>query len=418
MKVLVSAYACEPGQGSEAGVGWNWVRQMSRFHELWVVTRAKNRASIEQQPLAAHLLNVHWCYLDVPPWLRLWRKQPHGYLYYYLWQLRAYGLARRLLRQVSFDLVHHVTLVNYWTPSFLSLLPVPFLWGPVGGGESGPLAFWWSFSLRGKCYEVFRHLARRLGESNPFVQLTARRAALGLATTRDTETRLRRLGCRTTSVISQVALDAEEIARLGTLRDGASDVFRVFSIGDLLHLKGFHLGLRAFSRLHSRAPQSEYWIIGDGPERARLERLAGQLGISRSVRFLGAIPRTRVLDNLARCDVLLHPALHESGGWVTLEAMAAGRPVICFDVGGPATQITHESGVKIHAVSPRQGVAQLAEALERLAMDPDKRFQMGEAGRRRIGEHFSWDKKGSLMAGIYSGLAESHFQRAPQAVVA
>jgi glycosyltransferase involved in cell wall biosynthesis len=391
---------------------------MSRFHELWVITRAKNRAAIEQQLAKTRLPSVHWCFLDVPPWLRLWRKQPRGHHYYHLWQLRAYGLARRLHRQVSFDLVHHVTLVNYWTPSFLSLLPVPFLWGPVGGGESGPPAFWWSFSLRGKCYEVFRHLARRLGELNPFVRLTARRAALGLATTPETEARLRRLGCQRISVMSQVGLDAEDIRRLGALRAGPGKVFRVFSVGDLLHLKGFHLGLRAFACFQSHNPQSEYWIIGDGPERARLEGLARQLGVSRSIRFLGALPRTRVLENLARCDVLLHPALHESGGWVTLEAMAGARPVICLDVGGPATQITSGTGIKIAAVSPQEGVARLAEALERLALDPDKRLQMGEAARRRVEEHFNWEKKGSLMAGIYSDLPESHLKRAPQAVVA
>jgi hypothetical protein len=78
------------------------------------------------------------------------------------------------------------TFVKYSTPSFLSLLPVPFIWGPVGGGESAPKDFWQGFSLRGKVYETLRNLARWLGEHDGFVQLTAQRCVLALATTKAT----------------------------------------------------------------------------------------------------------------------------------------------------------------------------------------------------------------------------------------
>ena len=154
MKVLLSAYACEPGKGSEPGVGWNWVRQIARFAEVWVITRANNRPVIEQALEREPLPNVHWVYFDLPRWARFWKKGQHGvHLYYYLWQIGIYFLAKRLHREVGFDLVHHVTFVNYWMPSFLSLLPPPFVWGPVGGGESAPKAFYRTFSWRGRLYE-------------------------------------------------------------------------------------------------------------------------------------------------------------------------------------------------------------------------------------------------------------------------
>jgi hypothetical protein len=151
VRVLVSAYACEPGKSSEPGVGWNWVRQIARFNEVWVVTRANNRPPIEAALAKDPIPNVHFVYFDLPAWARFWKKRGYNVRpYYYLWQLGVYFVVRKLHRHVVFELVHHVTFVNYWLPSFLAILPVPFVLGPVGGGESAPRAFWWSFSSRGK----------------------------------------------------------------------------------------------------------------------------------------------------------------------------------------------------------------------------------------------------------------------------
>lgn len=267
LKILISAYACEPEKGSEPGIGWNWVKQIARFHEVWVVTRTTNRVNIEQALAREPMANVHWVYFDLPRWLRFWKKGQRGVqLYYYLWQIGVYFLGRRLQRRMGFDLVHHVTFVKYWMPSFLAFLPVPFIWGPVGGGESTPRTFWWALSSRGKVYEILRNIARTLGSLDPFVRLTAQRTALALATTEDTAKRLRALGCRHVKIYSQVGLPGGEIQRLASILPLQRNPFRLVSIGNLLHLKGFDLGLRAFAQLQQDFPESEYWLIGDGPE--------------------------------------------------------------------------------------------------------------------------------------------------------
>jgi len=410
LRVLVSAYACEPGKGSEAGVGWNWVCQAARFHDVWAITREKNRAAIESSLAAEPLPSVHWVYYDPPDWARLGRKTPRGYDYYFLWQLGAYLVAKKLHREMAFDLVHHATLVNYWAPCFLSLLPLAFVWGPVGGGESAPRSFWRSFSLRGKAYELLRDLARSLAQLDPFVRLTARRATVGLATTPQTEKRLRALGCQNVLIHPAVGLASEEIRTLSAFPLRQSDPFRLFSIGDLLHLKGFDLGLRAFARFQARFPATEYWIIGDGPERKRLEKLAHNLGLTGKVRFWGTIPRAEVLDKLADCDVLVHPSLHDSGGWVCLEAMAAGRPVICLDLGGPALEVTEETGIKIPAISPSQAIADLSLAMEELARDPARRAGLGQAGRARVSRLYNWEGKGKYLADRYDQAVSEKLQ--------
>ncbi len=403
LKVLLSAYACEPGKGSEPGVGWNWVKEISKIaKEVWVITRSNNKKAIEEALEKEPMPNVHWVYFDLPKWARFWKKGQRGvHLYYYLWQICIYFVARRLHKEVRFDIVHHVTFVNYWMPSFLSLLPVSFVWGPVGGGESTPKPFYKSFSFRGRLYERIRDMARWIGERDPFTRMTARRATIGLATTKETADRLCKLGVKKVQILSQVALPEEEISYLSTFSFPEGNIFRFLSSGNLLHLKGFHLGIMAFARFVKEFPESEYWIVGNGPERKNLEKLAEELGVADKVRFWGALPRWEALKKLAECHVLVHPSLHDSGGWVCVEAMAAGRPVICLDIGGPALQVTEETGFKIPAVTPEQVVEDMANAMKKLAEDKNLFTLMSKNARKRTATDFSWGKRKDQILNIF-----------------
>jgi glycosyltransferase involved in cell wall biosynthesis len=414
VKVLHSAYACEPGKGSEPGVGWNAAAALAHYHEVWVLTRANNRPAI-QRGLATDMgtaARLHFVYYDLPRWARWWKRGERGiHLYYYLWQIGAYFAARRLHREIGFDLVHHVTFGKYWVPSLLALLPVPFVWGPVGGGESAPRAFWGHFSLRGKIYEGLRDLGRWLGEHDHLVRLTAKRSVLALAKTETTAQRLRRLGATDVRVLSDAGLSVTEMNDLAR-RPAREDLpVRFISVGNLLDLKGFHLGLRAFAR--ANLEDAEYWIVGEGPARRALEGLAEELGCATRITFWGRLPRDEALRRLADSHVLVHPSLHDSGGWVCVEAMTIGRPVICFDLGGPGTQVTEEAGVKVPARQPEQAVRDFAEAMGRLARDPQLRQRMGEAGRLRSREAYRWEWKGEFLDTMYRRVATSSMDRAP-----
>ena len=96
MKVLLSAYACEPNKGSEPGIGWHWVLEVTRLgHDVWVLTRANNRETIERA--SPGLPNLHIVYHDPPAWVaRLKKKGPFLQLYYAWWQWSAYRRARQL----------------------------------------------------------------------------------------------------------------------------------------------------------------------------------------------------------------------------------------------------------------------------------------------------------------------------------
>jgi glycosyltransferase involved in cell wall biosynthesis len=404
MRILLSAYACEPNKGSEPGVGWNMAQMIARHHQVHVLTTAAHQRGIEAELQRHPNPNLSFTYIDPFGWVYDWSRSKRiladVHLHYYLWQVKAYGIAKRLHHDQAFDLAHHVTYVKYYSPSFLSLLPLPFLWGPVGGAEAAPMAFWQDFDWKSKLYEFLRDRARGLGELDPFVRMTARRSAMLWATTHDTAARLQTLGGRDVEVMSALYLD--NIDHLSQYKLDAEGPLRFISIGRLLHWKGFHLGLRAFAA--ANLPDAEYWIVGAGPETEALLALAQRLKIDQQVRFWGKLPQLGTMECLSQASVLVHPSLHDSGGWVCLEAMATGRPVICLDLGGPGSQITAATGFKVAAKDPESSVLGLAAAMQTLATDRALLKRMGDAAQARIRQHYNADNREVFINQLYDRL--------------
>ncbi len=402
LKVLVSAYACEPNKGSEPGVGWNWVKQIAKVHEVWVLTRTANRKVIEGELAQRPASSIHFVYHDLPRWARFWKRGASGvHLYYYLWQLSSLSIARRLQAEVNFDLCHHITFASYRYVSALAWLEPPFVWGPLGGGERAPCAFYREFGLRGVASELVRDLSGLWAHVDPLLWYTRHRAELILATTQDTARLLGSRRSRPVHVLQTIGV--EKSSGYGEAKPEGS-IFRVLYVGNLLYLKGVTLALKAFAEFTRLFADTALTLVGDGPDRSRLERLAQSLGILHRVNFVGRLSRVKTLEQYTDHHVLLYPSLHDSGAMAVLEAMRVGLPVICLDLGGPALSVTQECGIKIAAVNPEQAVRGLAEALQRLASNPELRERMGREAVSRVDTHYDWDRKGEALNHLYTSV--------------
>ncbi|MEJ2287476.1 MAG: glycosyltransferase family 4 protein [Deinococcales bacterium] len=364
-------------------------------------------AYLEAHPDIGRARSLHFSYYDPPRWLAFWKHRQRGVqAFYYLWQVGAVFHARRLVAQGSFDVIHHVTFGRYWSPSFLALLDVPFVWGPIGGGEPSPVAFWSGLPLRELIREWARTLARSMAAIDPFVHMTARRASVVLPATPETAETLLLRGKARATVVPQVAFRHEQLRSLGTLPRPAHDGLRFLSVGRAVGWKGFHLALAAYAAADTAG--TEYWLLVNGPERARLERLAARLGIADRTRFLDPLESHEDVHRLvAECDVFVHPAFHETFGTVILEAMAIGLPVICLGLGGPGLQVTPMTGFAVPATSSHDAIAGMARAMRRCASDRARIVEMGRKAQERVQGEFSWPKRRELLQGLYSEAARS-----------
>lgn len=405
LRILVSAYACAPNRGSEPSIGWHVAMQVARRHETWVLTTRENEDAIRRAMLDGGTAGrLRFIFFEPFGWtLNLaTRRRPipiAANIHYYVWQAFALAKARSLHARLAFDIVHHVTFGRYYSPSLLSLLPAPFIWGPVGGGESAPLSFWTGLGPRGVAYETLRALVRSLGGWDPFVRSTARRSAVAMATTPETAARLEKLGARNVRLMSAAGVSADDFSRGNSSAPPDDGPPFFLTVSRLVPWKGIHLALRGFAL--ARPPDVILRIVGTGADRPRLERLARQLGIERSVEFTGELTRNQVRSLLRDCLGLVHPSLHDSGGTVCLEAMASGKPVICLAVGGPATHVTTDTGFSIPAITPEQSVRGIADALSRVASDGALRSTLGENAKHRVREMFTWDGRASIYSRVY-----------------
>jgi glycosyltransferase involved in cell wall biosynthesis len=262
-------------------------------------------------------------------------------------------------------------------------------------------------------YEAIRTAAILAGRYlDPFVWLTRKKAGWIIAMSQAAANGFPASARSKVLPLGNVGFSLEELPeklRLPSESPGNDDprdpIF--LSAGRLVHWKGYSVLLKACAEVRRRGGRLELWIAGTGPDKPRLRKLAAKLGIQDSVKFLGFLPdRDSVFDRLLRCDVFVMPTFHDGPPVIFLEAMAIGKPVICLDLGGASELITPACGVKLQALSPRQVIDDLAQAIRTLGDDGELRARLGSAGRRRAQMDFSWDKKGDLLTDLYKQIVD------------
>ncbi|GAA4721708.1 Glycosyltransferase involved in cell wall bisynthesis [Promicromonospora umidemergens] len=331
-RVLVSAYACGPGDEPEAAAGWAFARAAARSHQVHVITRHRFApavaAELARDPELARNLTVE--YLDLSARvLALKRRGSDVYWYYMLWQRALARRATELHRAAPYDVGHHVTFANDWLPCGLARVQdLPVVWGPVGGASAVPshLVRW--LGLRGTITELLRGLLTAPLRA-VWGDAAARRATVVVAQNETVARRFRRAGH--VVVEPNAALDDELPQQARPPRpELAQDPLRAVFVGRLLAWKGGRLAIETLAR----TPGWDLHVYGTGYEGPALERLAGRRGVSHRVVFHGHRPRAEVLDAIAGCDAMLFPSMHDQAGWVAAEASALGRPVVCLPLGG------------------------------------------------------------------------------------
>jgi len=408
--ILLSAFACSPdgcsGMGTgEDVLGWNIVEQVAERRASWLLTHPANRPSIERRRMGFPLKQLRVKYVRVPKWLDiLLRWQGTFQVYAYLWQIWAYAAARRLAAQVPVRLFHHVTYANDWMASYTgAFLKLPYVRGPCGGAQQVPKAFRSEFSRLDRLWERFRAIAQKALRLDPvFVKGNDRASAILVCNQESLEAIRPRWRDKVRYFPVNGVSESEDGAGLeyGSRHIG----FRVLSAGKLIHWKGFGLVIRSFATLAATVPEAKLTILGDGPELPRLRALAHTLGCLNRIEFAGWVARAEAARRMKKADVFLHLSLREGGGAVVLEAMAAGKPVVCLDMGGPALHVTNECGIKVLPLSPDQVVRDAASALRALYSDARGRARMGAAACRRAEKVYGWNRLGDELMQIYQAI--------------
>lgn len=377
MRIVLSAFAFAPGEGSEAGVGWNYALALARAgHQVTVLT-APHQPDIIRAAVASDntLSSIHVEFVGPKVPKSFIHKRWLLQFYYVVWQLWVLRAAKTLHRANSFDIAHAVTTSGIRFPCFLGSLGVPFFIGPLGGGETPPAGLLRGLALRHVLTEYVRIASTYLVRFDPLMLITFAQARLIFVRTEDTAGaigtlflhKIRRcfgLGIPTSAIVEAPRTDHRA-------PDGS---FGILFVARLVYWKGGHLVLLAFARVAREESAARLTVVGRGPELRHLRLLADQLGIADRVIWRTGWIESSQLDRIyEENQVLLFPSLHEAGGTVVLEAMAKAMPVVCLDVGGPGQIVSPQFGtaVKTHGATAEVVVEYLGDAMLRLASRRD-----------------------------------------------
>jgi glycosyltransferase involved in cell wall biosynthesis len=331
VRIVAFAYACEPESGSEPGAGWMWARMLTNLGETWVITRENNRDAIEAAlPTVPERARLHFEYVDLPAWSRFWKRGLRGvHPYYMLWQAAALRRARALNGEQRFDLAWHLTFANAWIGSTAALLGTRFVYGPVGGGVKIPWKLTPALGARGCLQEVLRLTVRGAARyGNPLARLSWRRADLILVQNPETRDWLPSRHRAKAEIFPNAIVETMK----GTPTPRKTQEKVALFAARLSPWKGASLAVRVIAWL----PGWRLVVVGSGPDADRLKRLAGRLGVTDRVEYLGHVPQLRLFELMrTEADVLLFPSMHEDAGWVVAEAGSCGLPVVALGRGGP-----------------------------------------------------------------------------------
>lgn len=384
-RVLLSCFACSPLWGSEPGVGWRWLVELAKRHDVVLITHAYFREHMEPVLVANPIPGLKEVHYFAPNAFGAHpHKQLNSRLFYIWWQWHLQGLVKQLLKTRSFDLFHHLTWGTFRFPTFLGRKGVPLVMGPLGGGEVAPMRFYEGLPYLTRAREWVRDMSLRFAKFDPLAMWGPMASFLVLCKTEDT---LRALpaSIQARAVIApEIGAPVVDLSSRQTKPETPSP-FRLLFAGNLLGWKGCALALGAVHALTKAGYDVTLDFAGKGPLRAYLLHEIERLGLTEHVRLLGMIPREELMALYGQSDLFVFPSLHDSSGNVVLESLSRGLPVICLDLGGPKYYVTPECGVVVstHERTPVQVEQALADEIASLIDQPDRLRRMSEEAIRQ-----------------------------------
>jgi glycosyltransferase involved in cell wall biosynthesis len=361
-KILLSAFACDPSQGSELGNGWNWATGLARQgYEVHCMTRDVGRSAIEQSEKPA---NLHFHYISLPFGLEKMYSfsQASMYLHYLAWQWLAFKRGGKLHKKVGFDASHHVTWGSVQLGSFLYKLPVPFVFGPAGGGQVSPEAFKRYFGESWKVEKTREKVSDFLLKYNPACKSMIRAASSIWVSNPDTADLVNKVKAGKVFSTLDAALPLSFFPANFSPKTKTEGTLKLLWVGRVMPRKGHMLLLEVMEVLKD-FPGITLTMVGDGEQKELFEDAVRQKGLQNTVLCLGKVPFDKVKEFYQEYDAFFFTSLRDSCPAQLIEAMAYGMPIITLNLHGQAIIVNEKTGFRCACDTPEQAIQSLSSAI-------------------------------------------------------
>lgn len=399
LRVLLLGPECDPERISIPFVSYCHAAALSKIHDVTFVIGTTVEASVRRAKAPFHAIEV----VRMPrlerlaAWIlrRVFKNNydsqaltAFGYPFALAFEWCAWRQLRRRIFAGEFDVVLRLLPMTPTLPSpfafFLRKGPIPFVIGPLNGGlQDAP-----GFTQPDRRKYMF--LLRKLYKFLPFARSTYRYASAIIVASSHMRAQFDRYRDKL-FLVPENGITSSVCAADPRIPEPGAKLELIF-VGGLVPRKACYLGLRAAAPL-LRDNLARFTIIGDGPERARLEELVRNLGIEKSVDFCGWLDHSEVLKRLRSADVVVLPAIREGGGGVVFEGLASGAVPVILDWGGPGDIVHPDVGFKVPPTDEDDVVLQMEKILKDLEGDRNLLFQLRQQGMAYAKQCLTWDAK-------------------------
>ncbi len=408
MRILILADDCNPDWPSLPVVGYKFAKAIADHAEVVVVTHVRNQPYIDRDGLG----NAEVVYVDTEklaaPLFKLsvrmrggeevgWTTQMAmgypGYLYFE-WQVwKRFGTQ---IQAGKFDVVHRITPMTPTLPSLIAkrCKNTPFVLGPLNGNLPWPKEFMEEQKRERETLSRLRHFYKLL----PYHRSTYAKSHCVLAAFSHTIEDLPRNISDKTINYPEVGIDPELFSYAPREQNERKTVLYA---GRLVPYKCPEVIVRAFANSPTLR-KHKLLMVGDGPERPRLEKIIQDNQLEDCVELAGRISQEEVGKVMRSADIFAFPSIRELGAGVVVEAMACGLTSVVVDYGGPATLIGEDRGVKVPMGDIDFLVERFSSELEALVTDPERIERLGKAAYQHAIDYYSWDCKAKKLIDIYN----------------
>lgn len=406
MKILINAYACSPGMGSEPGMAWNWVSNLAKFCELHIITEGEFREKIESvMPTLEQGGNMHFYYNPVSEEIRkmCWNQGDwRFYKYYREWQWKTYLMAKDICSKEQIDILHQLNMIGFREPGYLWKLSkengVPFVWGPIGGLKQFPLAYLQGADLKMKLFNRLKNFLNIWQlKHEKRVDEALKTAKLLVSSIPDSYRALKRYKGMESIIIPETGCFLSDDVSMDRFDD---QEFHVMWVGKFDFRKQLPLALRAIAIANNRNVVLDVYGSGSDDQIASAKSVADSLGIAENVVWHGNQSNAVVMNAMRNAQLFFFTSVSEDTSTVVLEAVSNRLPVLCFDACGMAAVIDDKVGRKVSLSNPTQSAADFAKLLNELEHDRTLLQQLSANCRLRQTE-LSWEEKAKTMMEWY-----------------
>jgi len=400
-KILIIAYACEPNKTSEPGVGWNLGNHISKTYNTTILTRANNRSSIELEKES----NIVFLYYDLPSFFTFLKKKlPLGtQLYYILWQWGAYFFAAKQIRNnsLAIDLVHHLNFAISWVSPPNYLLKKPFVWGPIGGGDTVPMRFLKKMRIKAILQELVYISINQISRISIFSFFTRKNANVVLFRTQSSENAFPKRKNTIYQTISETAMTS--INHNFKVKNYDKNI-KAMCVGRMSYWKGYIYAVKGFHNFLKAGGTGTLELFGEGNERDSIKRYINTHNLGNSIFIRGFVNNIEIKRKMVESNVLIHPSFREGGSWSIMEAMSYGLPVICLDTSGPKDMVTKKCGMLISLKSTQSISEQISDGLLELSGNKEMYLELSSNAQKRILKEYTWNRRREQISQVYEML--------------